>query len=155
MMKKRYLILAFTLVIGIFVVRILPAAPGVQERDTRWHLEHTRAELPRARQLWESHGITSYDINYYLLYHRGRNEGTLHVRDGVVEEDLQSYLSIPSMFERIEEDLERLNPDEVIFWVTFDPTYGFVTDYALGPSHPHDFRVIQFSNFRPVRGEVE
>lgn len=158
MAKKRFLILAISLLIGIWVVRLLPTAPGFRERDTKWHLERARAEMPRARQLWESQAITNYNIDYYWLYHRGLNEGTLHVRNGVAEEDLRSHLDVPSMFDVLEESLEEFDPDEVMFSVQFDPTYGFITEYFAAPSINSDsnwISVYRFSNFRPVENEQE
>jgi hypothetical protein len=152
-------------------------------------VQKLRREIPAAKNHWQSYGIKDYDVDVKgfvpliciidaTLSVRNNQLVAVMIRNPLekapVMEPLEpinwdvsfcSYkkLLVSEMFERVEQDLNRINVVEEALKVEFDPVYGFVKSYSFVTGYRHGiFNPViadgnvwyEFSNFRPITNTI-
>jgi hypothetical protein len=152
-------------------------------------VQKLRREIPAAKNHWQSYGIKDYDIDVKgFVPLVCIIDATLSIRNDLLvavmirnplekasilelleptswEASFCPYkkLLVPEMFERVEQDLDKINIAEEALKVEFDPVYGFVKSYSFVTGYRHGiFNPViadgnvwyEFSNFRPITNTI-
>jgi hypothetical protein len=107
-----------------------------------------RSALPEARQRWQIQAISDYSLGVRISTPFATCDATLTVQDGQLasavemEQDTHSGTpwpkfgqcnyedyTVPRMLDRVDLEMDQLDPSEWELQVQFDPKYGYVTDY--------------------------
>jgi hypothetical protein len=151
---------------------LLPGFPALQNFI---ELNRIRFEVGAAKGLWESHQIADYDIDlegdaFSQCFIQYTSHATLHVRDGKlitatvlsnrIITDTANWLRVckyddylpTQMLNGIERAVNTRDPARSYLHISFDPEYGFVTNYQSGCYLESDCDVtLKFSNFQPIQ----
>lgn len=123
-----------------------------------------KAELPAAKARWQAHNVTDYNIDI----NGGRpfdlvcfQNVTISVRNGKLASVYNSCCSgcsydsmtVDQVFTDIEKRLDSLNLQKYYLTATFDPEWGFATEYRYGCTQVRNDcgEWFKFSNFQVVK----
>ncbi len=152
--------------LGIMLIVVILSLLGqyVVSPSVKTDTLRIKAELPAAKARWQAHNVTDYNIDI----NGGRpfdlvcfQNVTISVRNGKLADVYNSCCSgcsydsmtVEQMFTTIEKHLENLNPQETYLTATFDPEWGFVTEYSYGCTRVSTDcgEWFKFSNFKVIK----